>query len=64
MRSSGFSENTRVKLPALIHLTRLDYKYFSLKNTENVVFDSDTNIIKNVFREQFVKLNCSLSEAE
>jgi len=31
--SNLFSENTRVKIPALIHLTRLGYKYFSLKDT-------------------------------
>ena len=58
--STEFSEDTRVKLPALIHLTRLGYKYFSLKDTVNYEFDSDTNIIKNVFREQFMRLNRSL----
>ena len=29
--SSDFNENTRVKLPALVHLTRLGYKYLSQK---------------------------------
>ncbi|MDR1585214.1 MAG: type I restriction endonuclease subunit R, partial [Prevotellaceae bacterium] len=62
--SNLFSENTRVKLPALVHLTRLGYKYFSLKDTANYEFDGDTNIIKNVFREQFLRLNRSLSETE
>ncbi|MDR0699617.1 MAG: hypothetical protein LBG28_10435, partial [Tannerella sp.] len=59
-----FSENTRVKLPALVHFTRLGYTYFSLKDTANYEFDGDTNIIKNVFREQFMRLNRTLSEAE
>ncbi|MDR1583785.1 MAG: DEAD/DEAH box helicase family protein, partial [Prevotellaceae bacterium] len=62
--SNLFSENTRVKLPALVHFTRLGYKYFSLKDTANYEFDGETNIIKNVFREQFLRLNRSLSEAE
>lgn len=29
-----FGENSRVKIPALIHLTRLSYKYISLKKDE------------------------------
>ncbi|MDR1583361.1 MAG: DEAD/DEAH box helicase family protein [Prevotellaceae bacterium] len=62
--SNLFSENTRVKLPALVHLTRLGYKYFSLKDTANYEFDGDTNIIKNVFREQFMRFNRALNESE
>ena len=30
-----FSENTRVKIPALVHATRLGYKYLSLKEVKN-----------------------------
>ncbi|MCL2246438.1 MAG: DEAD/DEAH box helicase family protein [Lentimicrobiaceae bacterium] len=60
--SNEFSENTRVKIPALVHLTRLDYKYFSLKDKANYEFDDDTNIIKNVFRKQFLKLNINFDE--
>ncbi|MDR0814346.1 MAG: hypothetical protein LBN37_01190, partial [Bacteroidales bacterium] len=56
-----FSENSRVKIPAILHLTRLEYKYFSLKDTA-FVFDESTNIIKNVFKEKFLKLN-SISTA-
>jgi type I restriction enzyme R subunit len=29
-----YNEDSRVKIPALIHLTRLGYKYFSLKDGE------------------------------
>ena len=55
--SNEFSENTRVKIPALVHLTRLGYQYFSLKDTANFECDGETNIIKKVFRKQFLKLN-------
>jgi len=60
--STEFSENTRVKIPALVHLTRLGYNYFSLKDATNFECDGETNIIKNVFREQFLKLNVGFDE--
>src|SRR3989339_314708 len=50
------NENTRVKIPALIHLAKLGYSYFSLKDREYVI-DSETNILKNVFDSQFIKIN-------
>ena len=43
-----FSENTRVKIPALVHATRLGYKYLSLKDYKYEI-DEETNIFKNVF---------------
>lgn len=51
-----FNENTRVKIPALIHLTRLGYKYLSLKDN-NHVFNPDTNIILDIFTKQLQILN-------
>ena len=54
--SNAWNEDTRVKLPAILHLTRLGYKYISLKDT-SYEFDSETNIIKNIFREQFFRIN-------
>jgi type I restriction enzyme R subunit len=50
------NEDTRVKIPAIIHLTRLGYEYFSLKDS-NYQISSETNIITNIFRDQFLKLN-------
>lgn len=50
------NENTRVKIPALIHLVKLGYTYFSLKN-EKYIIDSETNILKNVFNAQLIKIN-------
>ena len=57
----AFNEDTRVKIPALIHLTRLGYKYFSLKDT-SFSFDTETNIISNVFANQIKTLNPDVSE--
>lgn len=52
----AFNEDTRVKIPAIIHLTRLGYKYFSLKD-KNYIFDPDSNIIKNEFTKSILALN-------
>lgn len=54
-----FNEATRVQLPALVYLTRLGYKYFGMISEEMAgkVYDPDTNILKEVFKQQFCKLN-------
>lgn len=41
-----FNELTRVQIPALVHFTRLGYKYFGkISETEaNNTYDPDTNI--------------------
>lgn len=52
----AFNEDTRVKIPALIHLTRLGYHYFSLKDS-NFLIDSNINIISNVFNQSIRNLN-------
>ncbi len=48
MVNMTFNEDTRVKIPALIHLTRLGFKYFSLKDPDYKI-DPDTNIITSEF---------------
>ena len=54
-----FTEATRVQIPAMVHLTRLGYTYFGKipEDMKGVVYDSDTNILTDVFRTQFEKLN-------
>jgi type I restriction enzyme R subunit len=47
--SKSFNENSRVKIPAILHLTRLQYKYVSLQQVEQQI-DSETNIYKESFR--------------
>lgn len=57
--SNKFNEATRVQMPAMVHLTRLGYEYFG-KVTEEMagtIYEPDTNILIDVFVEQFKKLN-------
>jgi type I restriction enzyme R subunit len=57
--SKDFNEATRVQMPALVHLTRLGYKYFG-KITEDMagtVYDPDDSILIDVFKNQMDKLN-------
>lgn len=57
--SKAFSENTRVQVPAILHLTRLGYKYYGkiYEETAGEVYDSETNILLEEFRTSFAKLN-------
>lgn len=57
----AFNEDTRVKIPSLIHLTRLGYVYFSLKDS-NYKIDPDTNIVINIFENQLKALNPNATE--
>jgi type I restriction enzyme R subunit len=59
----AYNEDTRVKIPAILHLTRLGYTYFSLKNSEFTI-DADTSIITNIFTKQLKKLNPDATEDE
>ncbi|PGD10241.1 deoxyribonuclease HsdR [Bacillus toyonensis] len=54
-----FNEATRVQIPAMIHLTRLGFNYFGKISEESAgkIYDPDTNILLDVFKEQFEKLN-------
>ncbi|MCB0516512.1 MAG: type I restriction endonuclease [Chitinophagales bacterium] len=49
-----FNEDSRVKIPAILHLCRLGYKYLSLKDT---VWDTDTNIFTDIFKESICRIN-------
>ena len=54
-----FNEATRVQMPALVHLTRLGFSYFGKMNEDiaGSAYDPDTNILLDVFKSQFIKLN-------
>ena len=54
--SKSFDENSRVKIPALVHLTRLGYKYISVKNVESQI-DEQTNIYRKSFRDALNRIN-------
>ena len=62
IKKNMFNEATRVQMPAMVHLTRLGYSYIG-KITEDMagtVYDPDTNILIEVFKNQFEKLNPEL----
>ena len=56
-----FNEDTRVKIPTLLHLIQLGYKYLSLKNCE---WDIKNNIFKAIFLEYVGKINPTCDENE
>lgn len=57
----AFNEDSRVKIPALVHLTRLGYVYFSLKDSSHVL-NPETNIITDIFTKQILALNPDATE--
>lgn len=50
----AFNENTRVKIPAILHLCRLGYKYIPLHHAK---IDNATNIFVDVFAESITRIN-------
>lgn len=50
----SFNENTRVKIPAILHLCRLGYKYVSLSKSRR---DEATNIFTDIFEESLLRIN-------
>lgn len=57
----AFNENTRVKIPAILHLCRLGYKYVSLKGAN---IDFNTNIFIDIFNESISSLNPEMEADE
>jgi type I restriction enzyme R subunit len=56
-----FNEDSRVKIPAILHLTRLGYTYLSLKGLE---FEETSNIVPSIFRQSLAAINPSASAHE
>ncbi|MGC6432344.1 MAG: type I restriction endonuclease subunit R [Jejuia sp.] len=54
-----FNEDSRVKIPTIIHLTRLGYDYISLKNHS---WDVSTNIFTDIFKSSVGEINPELSD--
>ena len=54
------NENTRVKIPAILHLHRLGFGYLSLSQAK---WDKQTNIFTDIFRESFFRLNPETDDA-
>lgn len=55
----SFNENTRVKIPAILHLSRLGYKYLSLSKSS---WDLSTNIFTEIFIKSIRKINPDIDE--
>lgn len=51
---ANHNEDSRVKIPAILHLARLGYTYLSLKQAKR---DTDTNIFTDIFLESVARLN-------
>jgi type I restriction enzyme R subunit len=57
------NENSRVKIPALIHFTRLGYEYLSLKEYDGFL-DEKTNIFVDIFHKCINRINNTTFSAE
>lgn len=56
-----FNEDSRVKIPAILHLTRLGYTYLSLKGLE---WDASSNIVPSLFFQSVSAINPSATSSE
>ncbi len=56
-----FNEDSRVKIPSILHLIRLGYSYLSLKDQE---WDKSTNIFTGIFSESIQRINPLLESSE
>ena len=52
-----FNEDSRVKIPTILHLIKLGYTYLSLKNQK---WDESTNIFTDIFHESIQRINPEL----
>ncbi|MGE6668168.1 type I restriction endonuclease subunit R [Paenibacillus xylanexedens] len=57
----AFNENTRVKIPAILHLYRLGYNYLSLSKAQ---WDVSTNIFTDIFCNSINRINSDISDID
>ncbi len=59
-------ENSRVQLPGVLHLVKLGYTYIPRITLEKAgsFFDPKTNILTEIFKKQFIKLNPGADETK
>jgi len=57
----AFNEDSRVKIPTILHLCRLGYEYLPLVKG---AWDESTNIFKEIFLSNIKRLNPELSDSE
>jgi type I restriction enzyme R subunit len=56
-----FNEDSRVKIPTILHLIRLGYDYLSLSGQK---WDESTNIFTAIFKSNLLRLNPELSSGD
>ncbi len=56
-----FNEDSRVKIPTILHLIRLGYEYLSLSGQ---VWDESTNIFTDIFKDSIQRINPDLNEGD
>jgi len=54
-----FNEDSRVKIPAILHLCRLGYEYLPLSQAQ---WDRNTNIFTDILKSSILRLNPGLQE--
>lgn len=57
----AFNENTRVKIPAILHLCRLEYEYLSLSGAKR---DESTNIFPDIFLKSIERINNGMIQGD
>jgi len=55
------NENTRVKIPAILHLCKLGYNYISLSKAN---WDINTNIFTDIFSDSITRINKDIEPAD
>lgn len=56
-----FNEDSRVKIPTILHLTRLGYTYLSLKNS---IWNTENNIFPSIFIDSISKINPGIEHGD
>ncbi len=57
----AFNEDSRVKIPTILHLIRLGYTYLSLTNQN---WDESNNIFTDIFNKSISKINPDLNDGD
>ena len=56
-----FNEDSRVKIPTILHLVKLGYEYISLKTSK---WDTSTNIFTDIFSTSIQRINPNLNSSD
>ncbi|MCK0190459.1 type I restriction endonuclease [Arenibacter sp. F20364] len=56
-----FNEDSRVKIPSILHLMQLGYNYLSLKDS---TWDAGTNIFTEIFQKQIAAINFGITPTD